>query len=85
MAALWPSDGLYDETGATCAAFLQRAAAYFAAKGIVCIERVMTDNRSPVDMPTTSSVCVPTWAHPEVHPTHCPWQNSKLGPEADTC
>ena len=30
--------------GATCAAFLARAAAYFAAHGITRIERVMTDN-----------------------------------------
>ena len=33
-----------DERGPTCAAFLTRAAAYFAAHGITRIERVMTDN-----------------------------------------
>jgi transposase InsO family protein len=33
-----------DETGATCAGFLRRAAAHFAAHGITAIERVMTDN-----------------------------------------
>jgi transposase InsO family protein len=33
-----------DETGATCAAFLQRAAAWFATVGIDRIERVLTDN-----------------------------------------
>ena len=38
------SEILPDETGATCAAFLERAAAYFADKGITRIERVMTDN-----------------------------------------
>ena len=38
------SEILPDEKGATCAAFLARAAAYFAAHGITRIERVMTDN-----------------------------------------
>jgi hypothetical protein len=38
------SEVLPDEKGATCAAFLARAAAYFAARGIDRIERVMTDN-----------------------------------------
>jgi transposase InsO family protein len=33
-----------DETGQTCAGFLTRAAAWFAAHGISRIERVMTDN-----------------------------------------
>ena len=38
------SEILPDEKGPTCAAFLARAAAYFAAHGIARIERVMTDN-----------------------------------------
>ena len=38
------SEILPDEKGATCAGFLHRAAAYFAAHGITRIERVMTDN-----------------------------------------
>ena len=38
------SEILPDEKGPTCAAFLERAAAYFAAHGITRIERVMTDN-----------------------------------------
>jgi transposase InsO family protein len=33
-----------DETSATCAEFLRRAAAWFATAGIARIERVMTDN-----------------------------------------
>jgi hypothetical protein len=33
-----------DEKGPTCAGFLTRAAAYFAAHGITRIELVMTDN-----------------------------------------
>ena len=35
---------LLDEKGATCAGFLQRAAAFFARHGIRPIERVMSDN-----------------------------------------
>lgn len=33
-----------DETGATCAGFLRRAAAWFAGQGIAHIQAVMTDN-----------------------------------------
>ncbi|MGV9351360.1 IS481 family transposase [Streptomyces spiralis] len=36
-----------DEKAATCAAFLQRAAAFFATCGILRIERVLTDNAWP--------------------------------------
>ena len=43
------SEILADEKGATCAAFLARAAAYFAAHGITRIERVMTDNAWPTE------------------------------------
>ncbi|MEJ3405901.1 leucine zipper domain-containing protein, partial [Rathayibacter sp. YIM 133350] len=38
------SEVLPDETASTSAEFLLRAAAYFAAHGISCIERVITDN-----------------------------------------
>src|SRR5687768_2843396 len=38
------SEILPDEKGTTCAAFLARAATYFAAHGITRIERLMTDN-----------------------------------------
>ena len=38
---------LIDEKGATCAGFLQRAAAFFSRHGIRRIERVMSDNGSP--------------------------------------
>jgi hypothetical protein len=38
------SEILPNEKGATCTAFLQRAAVYFAVHGIGHIERVMTDN-----------------------------------------
>lgn len=38
------AEALPDETGATAAAFLLRAAAHFAAHGIPTIERVLSDN-----------------------------------------
>ncbi len=38
------SEILPDEKGPTCAAFLARAAAHFAACGVTSIERVITDN-----------------------------------------
>ncbi|ORW27557.1 hypothetical protein AWB91_27280 [Mycobacterium paraense] len=38
------SEILPDEKGPTCAGFISRAAAYFAAQGVSRIERVMTDN-----------------------------------------
>jgi transposase InsO family protein len=73
------SEILPDETGATCAAFLQRAAAYFAAKGIVRIERVMTDNafayRHSNDI---RRVCADLGATQKFIRPHCPWQNGKV-------
>jgi hypothetical protein len=38
------SEVLTDGKGPTCAGFLARAAAFFAAHGITRLERVMTDN-----------------------------------------
>jgi transposase InsO family protein len=38
---------LIDEKGATCAGFLQRAAAFLSRHGIRRIERIMSDNGSP--------------------------------------
>lgn len=73
------SEVLPDETGRTCAAFLQRAAAYFASKGIVRIERVITDNamqyRRSKDM---KLVCEALGAKHKFIKPHCPWQNGKV-------
>lgn len=72
------SEILPDEKGPTCAAFLQRAAAYFAAKGIRRIERVMTDNafayRYSNDM---RAACTELGATQKFIRPHCPWQNGK--------
>ena len=73
------SEILPDEKGPTCAAFLERAAAYFAAKGITRIERVMTDNafayRNSADM---KRVCADLGAKQKFIKPHCPWQNGKV-------
>lgn len=68
---------LSDEKGTTCARFLLRAAACFAAHGIGPIERVMTDNawayrhslREAVDQLGAKQVFIRP---------HCPWQNGKV-------
>ena len=73
------SEILPDETGKTCSAFLQRAAAYFATKGITRIERVMTDNafayRHSNDI---KRVCADLGAVQKFIRPHCPWQNGKV-------
>ncbi len=73
------SEILPDEKGATCAAFLERAAAYFAEKGITRIERVMTDNafayRHSGDV---KRVCAALGATQKFIKPHCPWQNGKV-------
>jgi transposase InsO family protein len=73
------SEILPDEKGATCAAFLERAAAYFAGKGITRIERVMTDNafayRHSTDL---KRVCAALATTQKFIKPHCPWQNGKV-------
>jgi transposase InsO family protein len=73
------SEILPDEKGPTCAGFLERAAAYFAAKGITRIERVMTDNafayRYSGDI---KRVCADLGATQKFIKPHCPWQNGKV-------
>jgi transposase InsO family protein len=73
------SEILPDEKGTTCAAFLERAAAYFAEKGITSIERVMTDNafayRHSNDV---RLVCAALGAKQKFIKPHCPWQNGKV-------
>jgi transposase InsO family protein len=66
-----------DEKGATCAAFLTRAAAYFAAHGIDRIERVMTDNAWAYRY-SLRDVCASLGARQKFIRPHCPWQNGKV-------
>lgn len=73
------SEILPDEKGPTCAAFLLRAAAYFATHGLTRIERVMTDNhfsyKRSNDVANAMSVLAAK--HVFIRP-HCPWQNGKV-------
>jgi len=73
------SEVLPDEKGATCAAFLLRAAAYFAARGITRIERVMTDNHLSYSRSTdvANALAALNAKHVLIRP-HCPWQNGKV-------
>jgi transposase InsO family protein len=68
-----------DEKGPTCAAFLTRAAAYFAAHGIERIERVMTDNHwSYTHSRDVAAVLRRLTARHKLIKPHCPWQNGKV-------
>jgi len=71
------SEVLPDEKGATCAAFLTRAATYFAAHGISRIERVMTDNAWAYQH-SIKAVCAQLGAKQKFIRPHCPWQNGKV-------
>ena len=72
------SEILPDEKGTTCAAFLERAAVYFAAKGITSIERVMTDNafayRHSNDI---KRVCAALGAKQKFIRPHCPGRTAR--------
>jgi len=71
------SEILPDEKGITCAAFLSRAAAYFAAHGIPRIERVMTDNAWAYRW-SLREVITALGARQKFIKPHCPWQNGKV-------
>jgi transposase InsO family protein len=70
---------LPDETGDTCAGFLERALAYFAKHGIARIERLMTDNawayRHSLAL---REVCAVHQINQIFIRPHCPWQNGKV-------
>jgi transposase InsO family protein len=71
------SELLPDEKGSTCAAFLARAAAYFAAHGIDRIERVMTDNAWAYRYSLREVISALGARQKFIRP-HCPWQNGKV-------
>lgn len=71
------SEILPDEKGPTCAGFLRRAADYFRAHGITCIERVMTDNAWAYRW-SLRDVCADLNARQVFIKPHCPWQNGKV-------
>ncbi len=67
-----------DETGATCAGFLIRAADFFAGCGITRIERVMSDNAFAYRLSRDFADAMARLGarHVLIRP-HCPWQNGK--------
>jgi len=73
------SEILPDEKGSTCAAFMLRAAEYFAAHGITGIERVLTDNHWSYRRCTDvrDAIAALDAKHKFIKP-HCPWQNGKV-------
>jgi transposase InsO family protein len=71
------SEILPDEKGTTCAAFLSRAATYFATHGIDRIERVMTDNAWAYRW-SLRAVIGALGARQKFIKPHCPWQNGKV-------
>jgi transposase InsO family protein len=71
------SEILPDEKGPTCAGFLTRAAAYFAAHGITGVERIMTDNAWAYRW-SLREVADQLGARQKFIRPHCPWQNGKV-------
>jgi transposase InsO family protein len=71
------SEILPDETGPTCAAFLNRAIAHFAAQGITRVERLMTDNAWAYRW-SLRQVCADRGIKQVFIKPHCPWQNGKV-------
>ena len=73
------SEILPDEKGPTCAAFLLRASAYFAAHGIPQIRQVMTDNHLSYSRSNDvkNAIAALGAEHIFIRP-HCPWQNGKV-------
>jgi transposase InsO family protein len=71
------SEVLTDEKGPTCAAFLARAAAYFATYGITRIEEVMTDNAWAYKW-SLRDIVAELGARQIFIKSYCPWQNGKV-------
>ena len=71
------SEILPDEQGATCAGFLTRAIAYFAAHNIPRIERIMTDNAWAYRW-SLRELCAQHGITQKFIKPHCPWQNGKV-------
>jgi len=73
------SEILPDEKGVTSAAFLTRAAAYFAHYGIAKIERVLSDNAWSYRHSNDFAAAVAAiGARQKFIKPHCPWQNGKV-------
>ena len=69
---------LEDETGPTCAAFLIRAAGFFASYGIT-VREVITDNaKNYYPSGDFHAAIAGIDARTPTHQPHCPWQNGKV-------
>ncbi|WP_299167922.1 IS481 family transposase [uncultured Arthrobacter sp.] len=71
------SEVLPDEKGPSCAGFLERGIAYFAARGITRIERLMTDNAWAYRH-SLRALCAEHGITQKFIRPHCPWQNGKV-------
>lgn len=71
------SEILPDEKGPTCAAFLARGIAYFAAHGIPRVERLITDNAWAYRY-SLRDLCADLGITQKFIRPHCPWQNGKV-------
>jgi transposase InsO family protein len=71
------SEILTDEKGATCAGFLARGIADFAAHGITRIEQLMTDNAWAYRY-SLRETCAAQGIQQIFIKPHCPWQNGKV-------
>jgi transposase InsO family protein len=71
------SEILSDEKGATCAAFLGRAATYLKAHGITRIERIMTDNAFAYRY-SLREIAAQLGARQVFIKPNCRWQNGKV-------
>lgn len=71
------SESLADEKGVTCAAFLERAIAHFAAHGITRIQRLKTDNAWAYRW-SLREVCAAHGIEQKFIKPHCPRQNGKV-------
>lgn len=68
-----------DEKGSTAAAFLRRAAAYFARHGIRRIEQVISDNAFAYRHSRDFHTAVTDLGAEQIFiKPHCPWQNGKV-------
>jgi transposase InsO family protein len=71
------SEVLPDEKGTTCAAFLERAIAYFHNHGITRIESLITDNAWAYRY-SLHTFCAEHQIRQKFIRPHCPWQNGKV-------
>ncbi|WP_246003669.1 IS481 family transposase [Nocardioides aurantiacus] len=71
------SEILANEQGLTCAGFLERALAYFAAHGIDTVEQLMTDNAWAYRY-SLRELCAARGIRQIFIRPHCPWQNGKV-------